>query len=61
MSDFETKNYSADELHPLLSLRVDETRLKNEKMKEEQDALWDRSLEYFRNMKSDTKQSCVHS
>ena len=61
MSDFETKKYSTDELRPLLSLKADEKKQKDEKTKEEQDALWDRSLEFFRNMKSSTTHPRVHS
>lgn len=52
MSELETKKYSTDELRPMLSLNAGEKNAKSdEKTKEEQEALWTRSLEFFRDMK----------
>ena len=51
MSEFETKKYSTDELRPLLSLNVSDKKQKDEKTKEEQEALWNRSLQFFNDMK----------
>lgn len=51
MSELETKKYSTDELHPLLSLTPQKDHKDEKKAKEEQEALWNRSLEFFEKMK----------
>lgn len=57
MSELETKKYSTDELRPLLSLKQTEKNSDlDEKTREEQEALWNRSLEFFQKMKKNNAQ-----
>ena len=55
MPELETKKYSTDELRPLLSLKPAEQK-DDEKTREEQEALWNRSLEFFQKMKKNNAQ-----
>ncbi|MBQ9395062.1 MAG: hypothetical protein IJU23_06035 [Proteobacteria bacterium] len=56
MPELETKKYSTDELRPLLSLKPAEQKKDDEKTREEQEALWNRSLEFFQKMKKNNAQ-----
>ena len=56
MPELETKKYSTDELRPLLSLKQTENQQDDEKIRQEQEALWNRSLEFFQKMKKNNAQ-----
>ena len=51
MAELETKKYSTDDMRPLLSLNPQKEHKDDNQVKEDQEALWNRSLEFFENMK----------
>ena len=50
MPELNTKKHSQEEMHPILSLNQGKNKCEPKEEKEEQEALWNRSLEFFNTM-----------
>ena len=58
MAELETKKYSTDDMRPLLSLNPQKEHMEEKQStKDEQEALWSRSLEFFETMKKSATQA----
>lgn len=50
MPELNTTKHTQEEKHPILSLNQGKTKCETKDDKEEQEALWNRSLEFFNTM-----------